>query len=230
MSKEAPINVMFTADDFGLTEEVNEGIVEVIKNGPVRNVSVIVDAEYAESGASLLLEFGEDIAIGLHLILTTGNIRNWWHMLGVLTWSKSKIDKEFQRQVNRFHEIFGHYPDYIDGHGLHVHLFRNVQPVIKKYATKHGIPFRGNEATINMGFTGRLFPSTPKRLIQMVRKLSPGDHEIVTHPGFWSAKLATFSPYHHRYPEVTALTDPTFNKYLRQAPNIVVKNWKNLKI
>lgn len=220
--------VMFTADDFGLTEDVNKGIFEVIKHGPVRNVSVMVNADYAQSGADLLLNVSHQIAIGLHLVMTTGNIRDWWHMLGVLVWSKAKIEDEFGRQIQKFEDIFGFSPQFVDGHGLHVHLYHNVEPVVETYARAHSIFLRGKDATTHLDFTGRFYSSTPEKLTRMVQKFPPGAHEIVTHPALSDKGLHVYSRYHHRYPEVVALTDPKLNALLFNDPNTIITNWRGL--
>ena len=66
-------NCLFTADDWGLSSAVNEGIFDLAARGIVTRVSVLANGEYLESGLGDLAKL-PGVTLGLHFNLTYGPV------------------------------------------------------------------------------------------------------------------------------------------------------------
>lgn len=67
------IDLIVTADDMGICEERNQGIVKAMREGVVTQTSVIANGLAAEEGVALLKKYGLIKGrLGLHLNLTEG--------------------------------------------------------------------------------------------------------------------------------------------------------------
>ncbi|HMW79710.1 MAG TPA: ChbG/HpnK family deacetylase [Accumulibacter sp.] len=124
--------IILCADDFGLSREVNDGIIRLAESGRLSAVSCLTTAEFFEQQAGKLADLPIDR--GLHLNLTeplAGNafcqpltrlIRNaWTRRLAV-----GLLAREVDRQLDAFEAACGAPPDYIDGH-QHVHQFPTIR-------------------------------------------------------------------------------------------------------
>ncbi|MGF1445350.1 MAG: ChbG/HpnK family deacetylase [Pikeienuella sp.] len=141
--------VRVCADDFGLSEAVNQGILALVRLGRLDGVSCMAGGAAFVQGAPALLEAVAaapcKVEIGVHLTLSefaplgpmprtapehclpgigTMLVRG---VLGRL--DGAEIGDELTRQVRRFREVLGRPPDFIDGH-QHVHLVPGVSGVI----------------------------------------------------------------------------------------------------
>jgi len=65
----------FTADDWGISPGVNDGILELVEKGVVRRVSLMANGKYLSHGLSDLLRF-DQLGLGLHFNLTFGTPLN----------------------------------------------------------------------------------------------------------------------------------------------------------
>ena len=65
------IRLIINADDFGLTESVNRGIIECHRRGAVTSSTLLVNGQAAEAAASLLKDYPA-LGVGLHINLTSG--------------------------------------------------------------------------------------------------------------------------------------------------------------
>lgn len=135
------------ADDFGITSNVNLAILNLVKKKSLTEVSCIALTKSFEFDAIKLKEYKNDINIGLHLTLTdfeplSGNsfLKKENKMLSVKElFSKCMFNKipdiyfleEINLQIEKFKNILGFYPDFIDGH-QHIHQF----PVISRCLIK----------------------------------------------------------------------------------------------
>lgn len=63
---------MITADDFGLTTEINRGIMEAFEAGALRSVSIMVGTPGFEDAAAHARRSAPHLGVGLHLTLTLG--------------------------------------------------------------------------------------------------------------------------------------------------------------
>ncbi len=130
------------ADDFGLSDGVSLGIIDLIRRGRLSAASCMMAGAALEPHARELGQLRDKADIGLHLTFTDlapigamprvmrdGQVA----ALGALMRSafaggldRGEIRAEIDRQINRFEVVFGHAPDFVDGH-QHVHLL----PVIR---------------------------------------------------------------------------------------------------
>lgn len=64
--------VIFTADDYGISENINRGIEEGIQNGLINHVEAMVTFDNAIDNIVMLQQRFPEVGIGLHLSITSG--------------------------------------------------------------------------------------------------------------------------------------------------------------
>ncbi|OGG92942.1 hypothetical protein A2609_01765 [Candidatus Kaiserbacteria bacterium RIFOXYD1_FULL_47_14] len=64
--------ILITADDFGLTRGITDSILEVVDNGPVRMVSILVNGEAVDYALSEYKKRMAQVALAIHINLTEG--------------------------------------------------------------------------------------------------------------------------------------------------------------
>ena len=139
--------LIVNADDFGLSAEVNAGIVRAHRNGILRSASLMV-AEPAARAAAELARDNPALDVGLHAVVCRGrSILDSWRLGAAVSASGEFIDSpvaagmryffdrsmraamtdELRAQVERHLELVG-YLNHIDGHlNFHVHpLFADI--------------------------------------------------------------------------------------------------------
>lgn len=63
--------VIINADDFGLSEEINLGIIKTHREGIVTNTSIVINGNFVEHGLPLIKQ-APNLGTGIHLNLTQG--------------------------------------------------------------------------------------------------------------------------------------------------------------
>ncbi len=115
------------ADDFGMSLAVNTGILDLAARDRLSATSVLVDGPaLANEQVAKLKNSG--LQIGLHLNFTESfGQQDLCLPLGQLIRAaylmklpRQRLTAAVQRQLHKFFELFGRYPDYVDGH-QHVH-------------------------------------------------------------------------------------------------------------
>jgi predicted glycoside hydrolase/deacetylase ChbG (UPF0249 family) len=118
-------NQGITADDWGLTPGVNQGILELAQANVVRRVSLMANGKFLQENLSELLKLSE-VRLGLHFDLTYGKdtpAQVLWR------WMRPGADRanlgeaarvELRRQLEILNSA-GVRPQYLDGHH-HIHL------------------------------------------------------------------------------------------------------------
>jgi predicted glycoside hydrolase/deacetylase ChbG (UPF0249 family) len=132
----------FTADDWGLTPEVNQGILELARAGVIRRVSIMARSAHITDGLNELLQV-PGIELGLHFDLTYG-ICSPGHVLA--QWISPFTDKhalrkharaEFKAQISKLRSL--RIPiHYLDGHH-HIHLSPGLLDSISDLIQEEGI-------------------------------------------------------------------------------------------
>lgn len=130
------------ADDFGLSDGVDLGIIDLIERRRISATSCMMAGPSLVRNAPRLLTLADRADIGLHLTFTDldflgdvpclGGIRPpslKALMIASFTGKlvRAEIRTEIARQIARFREVFGRMPDFVDGH-QHAHLL----PVIRQ--------------------------------------------------------------------------------------------------
>ncbi len=133
------------ADDFGWSNAVNAGIVALVRRGRLDAVSAMPAAPAFAEGMPVLLAASEaaprPVEIGLHLALTglaplgdmprtapegrLPSIKTLFARAGTGRLDRTEIAGEIARQAERFREVTGRAPDFLDGHE-HAHLVPGV--------------------------------------------------------------------------------------------------------
>ena len=139
--------MIVNADDFGLSPEVNAGVIRAHRDGILGSASLMV-AEPAAKAAADLARQNPALDVGLHAVVCRGrSILNAAHLPGAVDASghflenpvfagmryffdrsmRTKMTDELRAQVERHLELVG-YLNHIDGHlNFHVHpLFADI--------------------------------------------------------------------------------------------------------
>ena len=129
--------VVVCADDFGVDQGVNQAIVELARAGRLSATSVLVDAPYAQAATQALA--GLPIDLGLHLNMTevVGDLssKDVLSLPSLILRTHARlvdlpwVRRVISRQLDRFEDLLGRVPDYVDGH-LHVHQLPVVRDVL----------------------------------------------------------------------------------------------------
>ena len=146
------------ADDFGLKKSVNDGVIDLVRKGRLNAVSCMSGGDSFELGAGQLLNAASDaehdVKIGLHLTLSEYTPLTVMPKLapqGVFPtinqtlisshlgkFDRKEITREIEAQIERFREITGRLPDFVDGH-QHVHLMPTVRTCLIDYIKTRGL-------------------------------------------------------------------------------------------
>jgi hopanoid biosynthesis associated protein HpnK len=150
--------LIVNADDFGLTENVNRGILDAHREGIVASTTLLANGMAFESAVAASKRFHQ-LGIGVHLNLTEGvpvadasHIRTLvdrggrLHMAPARLWagiatgqvSVSDIEFELRAQVRKVIRA-GIRPTHFDGH-KHVHVLPTVSEVVIRLASEFRIP------------------------------------------------------------------------------------------
>ncbi len=151
--------LIVNADDFGLTLEVNRGVVRSHTEGIVTSASLMPSGRAFDDAAALAREY-PNLGIGVHLCLTQespvlprGRVRtlvdvdgrffSGWRtffvrfLLGRI--DRNEIIAEWEAQIQKAIQA-GIVPSYLDSH-QHVHLYPALADTLIDLAVKYKIPF-----------------------------------------------------------------------------------------
>jgi len=186
--------LIVNADDFGLTEGVNRGIVDAHAGGIVTSASLMVRARGAEHAAELARQ-NPRLGLGLHF-----DIGEWVRRDG--TWraryeyvtegDATSTEAELGAQIARFEELIGKPPDHLDSH-QHVHLSRpEVAAAVRRASEALGIGVRGLDPRVSyrgmygQDEAGRSVSDAigPSAYVDAIRSLPAGVTEFGCHPGY----------------------------------------------
>jgi predicted glycoside hydrolase/deacetylase ChbG (UPF0249 family) len=139
--------LVINADDFGLSDGINEGIARAHAAGVVTSCSLMVDAPAAQ-GAAAIARAVDAFHVGLHFVEPAGCD------LARASCARAAI----ARQLRRFRALIGCDPSHLDSHH-HVHRQRDRFAVFADAAGALGIPVRGGgEVAYIGGFYGQWEP------------------------------------------------------------------------
>jgi chitin disaccharide deacetylase len=175
-----PPRLLITADDYGYSRRVNDGILVAARAGAIDAVSAMVGRPECEPEA--LLATG--VRVGLHLEPPGED---------------EAPEGAVARQAERFEELFGRPPGHLDGHH-HCHGSAPLAGPAERLAARHGLPVRAissghRERLRRQGIecpdriVGRMSEADPVQPAALTAlrsggALPPGLTEWVVHPGF----------------------------------------------
>lgn len=139
-----PRDIVLCADDFGMSADIDEGILALVARGRLSATGCMVAGPTFEVDAPRLRAHADRIDVGLHFCLSDLPVLGHVPSLGVpdgtpaalgdvmrraflLKLDYDEIKAEIARQVDRFHAVMGRRPAFVDGH-QHVHVF----PVVRR--------------------------------------------------------------------------------------------------
>ena len=149
--------LIVNADDFGMTENVNRGILEAHRKGIVTSSTLLANGAAWESAINLSAE-APRLGIGVHLNLSEGipvspatqiqtlvDSRRQLHLSPGQLWKAlrngqvrlSEIETELRAQVMRTVDA-GITPTHLDGH-MHVHVLPGVSEIVIRLAREFRI-------------------------------------------------------------------------------------------
>jgi predicted glycoside hydrolase/deacetylase ChbG (UPF0249 family) len=214
--------LIVNADDFGLSEGVNRGIIEAAERGIVTSVSLMV-RQPAACAAATYAKKSQRLSVGLHLDLGEWIYRNdqWMPLYSVVpTDDAIAVADEVARQLKEFQDLLGRDPTHLDSH-QHVHREDPVRSVMLELARRLGVPLR--ECTPGLGYCGDFYGQTgegetlPDALSvdafkAVMRSLLGPVTELGCHPGYGDDLASTYR--RERAIEVETLCAPAVRNTL----------------
>lgn len=205
--------LIVNADDFGLSEAVNAGVLDAATNGIVTSASLMVRQGAAREAASVAAEH-PGLAVGLHLDLGQWDYEAGEWVQAYLhcdTEDPAAVEAECRAQLERFRALLGRDPTHLDSH-QHVHESEPVGAVAEKLAAELGVPLRNRAIRYEGGFYGQSGKGEPfpegissQRLCELIEMLPPGWTEIGCHPA--AGPVPTSSYNAERQIELATLRD-----------------------
>ena len=174
-------NVILTSDDFGLSKIYNREILMAIQSDLLSSVSVMVDGHIVkqQQQVSSLLELAEEknVSLGLHLEIDS---------------NENDIKNLCLRQWNKFVEVLGVEPDYIDIHKDH--LFTIHYNDIANFCIEKNVAFRRyKETTVKLKAPDEMYMASSNSLLNLENKLKSVKEnetlELVFHIGMYDENV-----------------------------------------
>ena len=195
---------MINADDFGLSEGVNAGIVKAHRAGVVSSTSLMVDGPAAEAAAALARE-NPALSVGLHFVEPGG----------VDIDDDALLERALDTQLERFVVRTGAEPTHLDSHH-HVHLTRHRLDQFIAVAERLGVPVRRAASVAFIGgFYGQWEPGVTdlshvsrRYLLELIAtEATAAITELACHPAADVDRLCS-SYAAERLAELETLTSP----------------------
>ena len=146
-------NLIINADDFGMSEAVNLGVIKGVQDGVVSSATIMVNMPKAEHAFRLAKEI-PDLFIGLHANFVLGEpcaqpsqipsivdqngcfYRSSDYACGKRYFIYQEIKIELAAQMERFKVLRGHYPEHIEPHAAGG---KEIAEVFYSIAKEYGI-------------------------------------------------------------------------------------------
>lgn len=149
------IKLIVNADDFGLSNGVNHGIIDSYLYGIVNSTTMMMNMAGTEHAIQLAKKYPE-LRVGIHLVLTCGkplvskvpslvDANGYFKSYSALIPSEislEELEREWTAQIKRLIHS-GIKPSHLDSHH-HVHTLEELVPVVTSISNKFGLPVRRN--------------------------------------------------------------------------------------
>lgn len=143
--------IIISADDFGVSPRANRNTLYLLSLGKINRVAIMANgqispkeiSELSRSGVKLdihldiLHEFDTDRKKRTNVLL---RVLDFFMKLTVRKISTKKVGRDWQQQIEKFHALFGRYPDGVNSHE-HIHLFPPFFNLSLRLQEKYGIPY-----------------------------------------------------------------------------------------
>ncbi|WP_413374825.1 chitin disaccharide deacetylase [Alkalihalobacillus sp. 1P02AB] len=212
------VDLIVNADDFGLSEAVNLGIIDAFQNGVVRSTSLMMNGCALEDAICKSKE-NPALKIGVHLTLTSGKplLKTGSSLVDAngnfkltsryseqnVEVELSEIEKEWSAQIETFCTLFEQLPHHLDSHH-HIHGWEKLIPVVQRLSDKYQLPFRNVGVIKHLPvqkrtdfFTDQFYgegvnPGFFKSLPDLFKNFSL---EVMCHPAYIDERLRQLSSY-----------------------------------
>lgn len=214
--------LVVNADDFGLSEDTNRGIMEAHQQGIVTSASLMVRYPASLKAA----DYGRahpELSLGLHFDIGEWAYRGgeWVELYRVVPFDDAEeIESELAWQLQTFRAMVGQDPTHLDSH-QHIHREEPARSILIHTAQELGIPLRECSPSIRYigGFYGQASHGEPwpqgirlAALVDMLEHLPEGISELGCHPGLDAALNSAYRE--ERIIEVITLCDPLLRSAL----------------
>jgi len=231
------MNILFNADDFGLTKGVTDGIIHAHLHGAVGSTTLMMNGKATKYAIEQAKQH-PSLAVGIHLVLTWGKplsqqVPELIHEDGYFKFkntyltmkppSLEQVHKEWSAQIEAFLET-GLTLHHIDSHH-HIHGWDPLKEVVLSLAETYRVPIRCVESLkdypdlllTELLWTDFYANGVNSDIFTQLASLKAASVEVMTHPAFIDDDLKAASSYHEkRKEELDILT------------NLVVPNWVHL--
>lgn len=173
------IKAIINADDFGMSEAFNYGVIKAYRDGVASSSSLMANMPAAEHAVRLAREYS-GLFIGQHtnfvlgkpcapadklpsMVDGNGNFhRSGEYRSGRRSFVYEEVRLETIAQMERFKELTGHYPEHIEGHAVGGEVIdRAFLDIAKEYGI-HTSVFTGTHNEPQEGYAEVVFAITPQ--------------------------------------------------------------------
>jgi chitin disaccharide deacetylase len=207
--------LIVNADDFGLSDGVNEGIIRAHSEGIVTSTSLMVRMPAAVSAARLADDH-PGLSVGLHMDIGEWQFRSeeWVPLYERVPQADAEaVAGELEAQLHLFTQLTGKNPTHIDSH-QHAHMREPLRSLIISAASRLGIPLRHFSDVRYCGdFYGQdecgealVGRTTAEFLANTIEAASVGAMEVSCHPAAFVDFAGVYA--NERLAELAALCSP----------------------
>jgi hypothetical protein len=232
------MKLIVNADDFGLSEGVNRGIILAHNQGIVTSTTAMVTMPWIDHGVSLLKD-APGLKVGLHLNMTLGKPLTDCPSLvkangdfykpkehpDVSKFAKEEIKKEFWAQYDLFLLKFKMKPTHLDTHLYSHQKYGIVGEIVMELSKKLGIPVRdqATEGFQRVRFLDWFKVLANESVTDVWDKIDEhredfsksGVAELMVHPALRDEYLMSISSYNvQRSIELAVLTDEKMKRFV----------------
>ncbi|MFT3930459.1 MAG: ChbG/HpnK family deacetylase [Spongiibacteraceae bacterium] len=130
--------IVLCADDYAQSAAISDGILQLVEQRRLSAVSCFSEADFWSSADNALLDYRDQIDIGLHFNLTQPfaraviSAKSLNHVMGLAI--SRRIDRQqvttaLRTQLDRFESVAKQMPDFVDGH-QHVHVLPVIRAIV----------------------------------------------------------------------------------------------------
>ena len=235
--------LLIRADDLGYSDGVNCGIARSVNDGIIRTIGVMVNMPEVERGLDMLHVPG--LCLGQHTCISAGKPLSdpkripsllgsdggfkptrAYNLPGPDTIVLDEVILEIEAQYERFCELVGEKPGYLEGHAVFHPVF---QQGLETVANRHGVlysgmPEEGNRMRVGSAHVKIAMDSMNNDYVpleSLQRNLMEAEDDtnliFVCHPGYLDAYILAHSQLTTPRPlEVAMLTDPNTAAWLNE--------------
>ena len=224
------MKIVFNADDFGLSEGVNNGIIAAYQNGVVKSTTLMANG-LAFDHAVALAHANPGLSVGIHLVATYGHSFVSVNTNLVDANNRFKRDQFESALFTNTEDLFDEWCAQIDFVSKHIsithfdshhhtHMHPSLKDVVARIHQKYGLPYRSDAALEKTSFKldGNFYKEALSLdTIRAIIDNNTEDLDVMTHPGFVDETLLNTSSYTtHREHEHSLLTSKALKDLLNE--------------